>query len=159
VPDPGNAFWLQQQQTIARVIRNLPEPRDGWSLEWIRYTLQGSPWRYPIASAVALVVALSVYRRATHLSGAGGPSISRQLAQLDANVLVALADVAAAVTPWADDLNYGPHDEEVGTAALATGDLVGPQPLAPLQDETDLSGAELERLNDLLGGGLTSNEG
>jgi anti-sigma factor RsiW len=158
VPDPGKAFWLQQRQAIGRTIRNLPEPRRSWSLEWLRHALQFSPWRYPIAAAAALLVALTVYRIAARPPRSGNDSISHQLAQLDADVLVALADLAQAVTPSDDSLTYSPHDDEVAFAALAAGDLVGTHPLAHVPDEAEMSDAELERMDDLLGGGSISDE-
>jgi len=157
VPDPGDAFWLEQRRAISRTIRNLGKPRHSWNVEWIRQALQLSLWRYPIAATAALLVALLVYRIAAHPLGSSTDSVSTQLAQLDADMLVTLADLAEAVTPGDDSLNYSPHDDEVARAALAAGDLIGTHPLAHVPDESDMSDAELERMDDLLGG-ATSDE-
>ncbi len=159
VPDPGDAFWLQQRQAIGRTIRNLPQPRRGsWDLEWIRQAVQVSPWRYPIAATVAVLVALSVFRIAARPSASGDNSISTQLAQLDADMLAAVADLAQAVTPDDNPFNYSPHDDEVAIAALAADDLIGTHTLAHVPDETEMSDTELERMDDLLGGGTASDE-
>lgn len=151
VPDPGDAFWLQQRQTISRAIRNLPPPRSTWSLEWLRQALQFSPWRYPIAATVALVLALSVYRIAERQPGPDNGSIAAQLGALDTEVLVTLGDLAEAVTPGEDALSYNPQEDEVAFAALAVGDLVGTHTLSHVPEDTDLSDTELEGVDDLIG--------
>lgn len=151
VPDPGDAFWLQQQRAIGRAIRNLPEPRAAWSLEWLREALQLSPWRYALTATVALLVALSAYRMAERPPGSENSSIVAQLAALDTEVLVALGDLAEAVTPGDDPLNYSPREDEVAFAALAVGDLVGTHTLTHVPDDTELSDNELEGVDDLIG--------
>lgn len=151
VPDPGDTFWLQQRDAIGRAIRNLPEPRSGWSLEWLRDALRLSLWRYPIAAAFALLLALSVYRVAEHPRESDSAVMAAQLAALDTDILLALGDLAEAVTPADESLNYLPQEEEVAFAALAVGDLVGTHPLSHVPDETDLSDADLEGVDDLIG--------
>lgn len=151
VPDPGDTFWLQQRETIGRSIRNLPAPRSSWSLDWLRDALQISPWRYPIAAAVALLLALSVYRLAEHPRESDSAAVSAQLAALDTDSLLAVGDLAEAVTPADGSLNYLPQEEEVAIAALAVGDLVGTHTLSYVPDETELSDADLDGVDDLIG--------
>lgn len=148
VPDPGDAFWQQQRQAIGRTIRNLPMPRTGWPLGWLREVLQLSPWRYPIAAAVALLLGLAVYRVAQPPSEPGGASLAAQLATLDTDALLAVGELAQALTATDDALNNPPDDE---AAALAVADLVGPHPLAHVPDETEMDDAELDKIDDLIG--------
>jgi len=152
VRDPGDAFWLQQRQAIGRTIRNLPAPRSGWQLGWLREALRLGPWRYPLAATVALVLALSVYQVSERHSETAGASVAAQLAALDSEVLLALDDLSAAVTPVDDSLLYTPRDGDLAFAALAVGDLVGPHTLSHVPDETELSDADLEGMDELLGG-------
>jgi anti-sigma factor RsiW len=153
VHDPGDAFWLQQRQAIGRTIRNLPAPRSGWHLDWLREALQLSPWRYPLAAMVALVLALSVYHLAERRPPeTGAASVAAQLAALDSGVLLALDEVSAAVTPADDALHYTPREDDLAFAALAVGDLVGTHTLSHVPDETELSDADLEGMGELLGG-------
>lgn len=151
VPDPGNAFWLQQRQAIGRTIRNLPEPSTGWSLEWLRDAVRLSRWRYPIAATAALLLALAVYRIAARPHESGSASVAAQLAALDTEVLDAVGDLADAVAPADDSLNYHPREDEVAVATLAVGELVGTHTLSHVPDETELSDADLEGVDDLIG--------
>ena len=151
VPDPGDAFWLQQRQAIGRTIRNLPDPRVGWQLDWLREALRLGPWRYPLAATVALLLALSVYQVAERHPETGGASVVAQLAALDNEVLLALDDLTAAVAPADDSLYYAPREDELAFAALAVGDLVGTHMLSHVPDETELDDADLEGMDELLG--------
>jgi anti-sigma factor RsiW len=152
VRDPGDAFWLQQRQAIGRTIRNLPAPRSGWQLDWLREALRLGPWRYPLAATVALLLALFVYQVAERHPETGGASVAAQLAALDSEVLLALDDLTAAVTPADDSLHYTPREDELAFAALAVGDLVGTHTLSHVPDETELNDADLEGMEELLGG-------
>ena len=151
VPDPGEAFWQQQRQAIGRTIRNLPVPRPGRHLEWLREALQLSPWRYAVAATAALLLALSVYRIAERPFDSDSTFIALQLANLDTEALVTLSDLAETVAPAEDSLIYNPPDDEVAIAALAVGDLVGTHSLALVPDEAELSDTDLEGVDDLLG--------
>ncbi len=151
VPDPGSAFWRQQRLAIARTIRNLPPPRSAWSLGRLPEGLRLAPWRYPLAATVALLLALAVYRIAEPPPESIGASMAAQLAALDTDVLLSLGDLAQAVAATDDALNYNPVDHEVAVAAVAAADLVGPQPLAHVPDETELSETELDRVDELIG--------
>ena len=151
VPDPGDAFWLQQRQAIGRTIRNLPPPHADWHLEWLRDLIHVSPWRYPIAATVGLVVALSVYRIADRPASPPTGAITAQLAALDNEVLAALGDLADTVTLSDDPFSYTPQDDEVAFAVVGAGDLVGSRPLSHVPSETDLSDTELDGVDDLIG--------
>lgn len=152
VPDPGDAFWLQQRQDIGRAIRNLPAPRSGWQLNWLRDALRLRTWRYPLAATVALLLAVSVYRVVERYPETGGASVAAQLTALDNEVLLALDDLTAAVAPTDDSLNYTPREDEFAFAALAVGDLVGTHTLSHVPDETEMDDADLEGMDELLGG-------
>jgi len=152
VRDPGEAFWLQQRQAIGRTIRNLPVPHSGWQLDWLREALRLGPWRYPLTATLALLLALSVYHVAQRYPEAGGPSVAAQLAALDSEVLLALDDLSAALTPGDDSLHYTPREDELAFAAVAVSDLVGTHTLSHVPDETELSDADLEGMDELLGG-------
>jgi anti-sigma factor RsiW len=151
IPDPGDTFWLQQRQAIGRSIRNLPAPRSGWSLDWLRDTLRLSLWRYPIAATAAVLLALSVYRFAEAPRESESAAVAAQLAALDTDLLLVVGELADAVTPADGSLHYLPQEEEIDFAALAAGDLVGPHTLSHVPDETELSDAELEGVDDLIG--------
>jgi anti-sigma factor RsiW len=151
VPDPGSAFWQQQRQAIGRTIGNLPSPPSGWPLGWLHELLQVSPWRYPLAATVVLVLGLTVYRFAQPPSAPEGASMAAQLATLDTDVLLAVGELAQALTAPDNALSDNPPDDEVAVAALAVADLVGPHPLAHVPDETDLNDAELDGVDDLIG--------
>lgn len=152
VHDPGDAFWLQQRQAIGRTIRNLPDPRSGWQMDWLREALRLGPWRYPIVATVALLLALSVYQVAERHPETGSASVAAQLATLDSEVLLALDDLTAALAPADDSLHYTPREDELAFAALAVDDLVGTRTLPHVPDETELSDADLEGMDELLGG-------
>jgi anti-sigma factor RsiW len=158
IPDPGDAFWLQQRQAISRTIGNLREPHRGWSLEWVRLTLQFSPWRHRIAATAALILALTVYRMAAPPSGPGPSAIATQLAQLDTDVLFTLADLAQAVAAPDDALNYTPRAGEMALATLAARDLIGAHSVARVPDETEMSDTELDGMDELIGGGTAADE-
>jgi hypothetical protein len=147
-PDPGNAFWQQQRQAIGRAIRNLPEPRAGQRLGWLHDALQHSRWRYPIAASAALVVALAVYHIADRTPGSGTSSIAVQLAALDTESLLTLADLAEAMAPAAHDMTDVPPDEEL---LLAASDLVATQMVPPVPDESELSDADIQGMDELVG--------
>lgn len=147
-PDPGNAFWQQQRQVIGRAIRNLPKPHAGRQLGWLRDALQQSPWRYPIAASAALVVALAVYQIADRTPGPETSSMAVQLAGLDTESLVTLADLAEAVATTDHLMTDVPPDEEVLLAASA---LVAPQVVPPVPDESELSDADIQGMDDLIG--------
>jgi anti-sigma factor RsiW len=153
VPDPGGAFWLQQRQAIGRAIGNLPSPGGGRPVGWLREVLQPSPWRYPIAATVALLLAFAVYRVAEQPSASVGPSIAARLATLDTDVLLTLGELAQAATPTDELLNYNPPDDEVAAEALAVAELVGPHLPAhvPVPDEAELNDTELDGVADLIG--------
>ena len=151
VPDPGVAFWLQQREEIRRTIRNLPPPRPGWTIDWLRELLQLSPWRYPIAASLALLLALAVYRIAQQPPESVGASLAAQLAALDTDALLALGELAQAVTAADDVLDYKPAHREVEVAALAVAEIVGPHPLVHVPDESELDDADLEGVDDLIG--------
>jgi anti-sigma factor RsiW len=153
VPDPGGAFWLQQRQSIGRAIGNLPSPRRGWSVGWLHEVLQLSPWRYPLAAALALLLAFAVYRVAEQPFASGGASTAARLATLDTDGLLAVGELAQVVTVTEDVLTYNPADDEVAAEALAVAELVGPHLPAhvPVPDEAELNDAELDRVGDLIG--------
>ena len=55
------------------------------------------------------------------------------------------------MAPADDSLNYHPREDEVAVATLAVGELVGTHTLSHVPDETELSDADLEGVDDLIG--------
>jgi anti-sigma factor RsiW len=151
VPDPGDAFWLQQRQEIARVVRNLPQPRARWQLTWLHEALQLSPWRYAVAATLGLLLAVSVYRIAERPPQSDRTATAAQLAVLDSDALLALQDLMAAVTPSDHSLSNDSQEDQVAFAALAAGDLVGTTTTVHPPDETELSDTDLDGVDELIG--------
>jgi len=152
VRDPGDAFWREQRQAIGRTIRNLPDPRSGWHLDWLREALRLGPWRYPLIATVALLLALYVHQLAQQHPETGSAAVAAQLATLDSDVLLALDDLTAALTPADDSFHYTPREDELALAPLAVGDLVGTHTLSHVPDESELSDADLDGMDELVGG-------
>lgn len=144
VPDPGDAFWLQQRQAIGRAIRSSAQPGAGWVRDVTRFGV----WRYPIAATAGLVVALAVYQAAQRPPDISGSPVAAQLAALDTDALLMLNDLAAAVAPADEGLPDGPQDEEVVVAAA---DLVGVQELSAVPSERGLNDTDIEGVGELIG--------
>ncbi len=152
VPDPGEAFWLQQRQAIGRAIRHAPEPRSLWNLDWLRDRVRPPQWRYAIAAAASLLAALAVYRFAERTPEPQRDASAVQIAALDTDSLAALRDLMQAVAPADATLFASPRDDEVASMASDVKDLIGEPSVSDVPRAADLSDAELEDVDDLIGG-------
>jgi hypothetical protein len=152
VADPGETFWRQQREAIGRAIRHPPVPGSTWNLDWLRDRMRLPRWRYALAVAASLLVALPVYRFAERTLEPQRDSSAAQIAALDADSLAALHDLMQAVAPADANLSASPRDDEVAFAAAEVGDLIGGPSVSDGPRATDLSDAELEGVDDLIGG-------
>ena len=148
-PDPGALFWRQQREAIARAIRNAPAPRPSrWRAHWD----EGSRfawWRYPLAAAASVLIAVAVYRfaAAPPVTAPGPPE--EALAPLDTDSLLSLRELMQTLMP-ADEAVAGAGDEAL-LAELSLGDFTCDAGLAAVPQANDLSDGELEKLHALVG--------
>jgi hypothetical protein len=150
VPDPGTQFWRQQQEAIARAIRNAPTPRagrrrarqaEGWRLEW---------WRYAFAAGVSALIAVAVYHfAASRPVAAPGAPEEEEFAALDTDSLLSLRDLMQTLVP-ADEQIADAGDDAL-LAALPLDDFAGNTGVAAVPQANDLSDNELEKLHTLVG--------
>jgi hypothetical protein len=151
VPDPGDDFWRQQREAMGRAVRNAPAPRtswwqagwpDGWRLE---------VWRYPVAAATSVLIALAVYYFAVSppvlLPGTAG----EKLAALDTDSLRLLHELMQTLAPADGQIAEPGADDDALLAALPLGDFAGNTDIAVAPQANDLSDSELEKLNMLVG--------
>lgn len=151
-PDPGEEFWLRQRQAIGRAIRHLPEEPAGWGQVRRRADGQMRRWRYPLAVAASVTVALLIYRFAGQQPPVPGTPASSAVA-LDTGSLAALQELMQAVVVPADE--YVPPvsaDDEQVLAALPLDEAVGVGVQPDLPGAADLSDNELEGIDYLIGG-------
>jgi len=150
VPDPGEAFWTQQRHTIGQAIGHTG-PRgaagfDGWRVVW-----PPAPWRALAAVATSTAVALIMYRVMEQAQHPTPPPISVHVAALDTDALLALRDVAPVVGAGEDDLLLSPLGEQPVLLAQPLAELTGVRVPAQRPSAADLTDAELERADSLLG--------
>jgi anti-sigma factor RsiW len=150
VPDPGEAFWTQQRHTIGQAIGQAG-PReapgfDGWRAVW-----PPPPWRALAAVATSIAVALIMYRAMEQAQHPTPPPISVHVAALDTDALLALRDIAPVVGAAEDDLLLSPLGEEPVVLALPLAELTGVRVPVQIPRAADLTDAELEGADSLLG--------
>lgn len=149
VPDPGAQFWRQQQEAIGRAIRNAPAPRaswwrarraDGWRLEW---------WRYPLAAAASVLIAVAVYHFAAAPPVTAPGASEEEFAALDTDSLLSLRDLMQTLVP-ADEQITDDGDDAL-LAALPLDAFAGSAGSAAAPQTDELSDSELEKLHTLVG--------
>ena len=151
VPDPGDQFWRQQQEAIGRAIRNAPAPRtswwrarwtDGWRFEW---------WRYPLAAAASVLIAVAVYRLAVSPPVTPPAAPEAQLAALDTDSLLSLRELMQTLVPADEQIAEAGAEDDVLLPALPLSDFAGSAAVAETPQANDLSDGELEKLGTLVG--------
>ena len=109
-------------------------------------------WRWPLAVAASLLVALFVYRYAERAPAPMPTALAPQIAALDAASLAALHELVRAVVPQDDYLRPAGSEDEAWLAALPLADWINAGTEPPVPQATDLSENELDIIHDLLGG-------
>ncbi len=150
-PEPGEDFWRRQRAAIGDAIRQAPAPQQPRALRWPEIRWRPQLWRYPVAVAAGLLLALGIYRFAADRQPQTSERAEQQLAGLDTDALTMLRDIMQAL---------GPADEPVSTVEPDDGALLAAAPLSnfgavidvpPVLQTSDLSDNELEGLDTLVG--------
>ncbi len=151
VPELHEDFWRQQRQAIGRAIRDVPAPGRRWDVGWLQSARRPQLWRYPIAVAAALLVALGIYRVATDRQPQRPNGTERQLAGLDTDALAMLHDVMQALGPADDQAVTVESDDGAVLAAAPLSNFGAVIDVPPVLQTSDLSDNELEGLDTLVG--------
>lgn len=160
VPDPGEAFWRQQRQSISRALRSVPAPQPaGWraavrrAAGGVQSAHSALRWRYPLALAASAAVAVLVYRIAVQTPAAPPAGTPSQLAALDSQAVLAVHELMQTLVPVDEYVPEPSADDESELAALPLGDLVGVRATAELPALSDFDDTELDGLGTLIGAG------
>lgn len=150
VADPGEEFWREQRQAVARGIGKAPLPRRLWSPpRWEGW--QPGLWRYPVGVAVGFVLGVLVYHFARPEQPPLFEATEEEVAALDHDSLVTMHDVMQALVPADEAPGAGGAEDEAVLVTAPTGDNVSNGADAGVPQAGDLSENELEGLDVLVG--------
>ncbi len=151
LPQPGEEFWRRQRQAIGEAIRQAGAPDQPRAWRWPSIAWRPQVWRYPIAVAAGLLLALGLYRLAVDRQPQGPDLVERQLAGLDTDSLALLRDVMQALGPADEPPSATESDDSVLLAAAPMSDFAAVTDLPPVLQTGDLNDTELEGLDTLVG--------
>jgi hypothetical protein len=151
VPDPGDEFWRQQRETIGRTIRNAPAPRTSWWQAWWAHGWRLEVWRYPVAAATSVLIAVAVYYFAASPPVLPPGTAEEKLAALDTDSLRSLHELMQTLAPADGQIAEAGADDDALLAALPLGDFTGSADVTQTPEASDLSDSELEKLDTMVG--------
>jgi len=152
VPDRGDEFWRQQREAIGSAIRNARVPSASWwSTWWSHESWRLEWWRYPLAAAASVLIALAVYYFAASSPMRAPSALEEEFAALDTESLLSLRELVQTLVPADEQIAEAGADDDALLAALPFSDFAGSADVDETPQANDLSDRELDGLDTLVG--------